>query len=48
LAARVILTATKNYFEQNPSSGLSLIRLTLFDKPTLNAFLLAWKDLFKA
>lgn len=48
LAARIILTAIQNYSEQNPSSGLSLIRLTLFDKPTLNAFLLAWKDLFKA
>lgn len=46
LAAKITLTTIHNYFLTNPSSELSLIRLTLFDQPTLNAFQLAWKDLF--
>ncbi len=46
LAAKVILTAIQDYFLNNPSSTLTLIRLTLFDQPTLNAFQFAWKDLF--
>jgi O-acetyl-ADP-ribose deacetylase (regulator of RNase III) len=47
LAAKIILSAIQNYIVQNPSSELALIRLTIYDYPTLNAFQLAWKDLFQ-
>lgn len=44
-AARVILNAVRSYFESNPASGLELVRLTLFDGPTVEAFLQAWDNL---
>ncbi len=47
LAAKIILTTIQNYFTQNPGSDLALIRLTLYDHPTLNAFQSVWKDLFQ-
>jgi len=46
LAAKITLKTIQHYFVTNPESELSLIRLTLFDQPTLNAFQLVWKDLF--
>jgi O-acetyl-ADP-ribose deacetylase (regulator of RNase III) len=41
-AAGVILPAIKEYFDQNPGSQLSLVRLVLFDEPTLQAFMELW------
>lgn len=47
LAAKITLTTIHNYFVTNPASELSLIRLTLFDQPTLDAFQFAWKNMFQ-
>jgi O-acetyl-ADP-ribose deacetylase (regulator of RNase III) len=41
-AAGVIFSAIKGYFTQQPSSGLQIVRLTLFDQPTIDAFLKVW------
>lgn len=41
-AARVILAAIRAYFEHSPGSKLELVRLTLFDLPTVQAFLKSW------
>lgn len=46
LAAEVILTAIKDYFTQDPASSIRLVRLTLIDQPTIDAFLQAWELLF--
>lgn len=43
-AAGVIFAAISDYFTQNPASGLRQVRLTLFDQPTIDAFLSAWKS----
>jgi O-acetyl-ADP-ribose deacetylase (regulator of RNase III) len=43
-AARVIFEAIKEYFNQNPQSGLKLVRLTLFDKSTVDIFLQTWHE----
>jgi O-acetyl-ADP-ribose deacetylase (regulator of RNase III) len=48
LAARIILEAIKMYFEANPSSRLSLVRLTLYDKTTLSEFLEAADEVMRA
>jgi O-acetyl-ADP-ribose deacetylase len=42
-AAGIILSAVCVYFVQNPESKLSLVRITLFDRPTLDLFLRIWK-----
>jgi O-acetyl-ADP-ribose deacetylase (regulator of RNase III) len=44
-AAAVILTAIEDYCTQNLDSGLLEIRLTLFDQPTIEAFLKKWKSI---
>jgi O-acetyl-ADP-ribose deacetylase (regulator of RNase III) len=44
-AAGVIFSSIKHYFRDMPDSGLKSIRITLFDQPTIDAFLDAWKDL---
>jgi O-acetyl-ADP-ribose deacetylase (regulator of RNase III) len=41
-AAGVIFSAVASYFAQHPSSDLTLVRLTLIDQPTIEAFLKAW------
>lgn len=41
-AAQVILSAILDYYDQNSASELALVRLTLFDKPTMDSFLTAW------
>ncbi|MBN1537685.1 MAG: macro domain-containing protein [Anaerolineales bacterium] len=46
LAAKITLTSINNYFVTYTSSELALIRLTLFDQPTLEAFQFVWKDIF--
>jgi O-acetyl-ADP-ribose deacetylase (regulator of RNase III) len=44
-AAQVFMKVIPDYFRLNPDSGLTLVRLTLFDTPTLQAFLDAAKTL---
>ena len=46
-AAGVILAAIQEYFASHPDSGLRLVRLALFDQPTLDAFMDTWKSLFR-
>ncbi len=38
-AARIFLETLQDYFSVNPSSGLKLVRLTLYDRPSLITFL---------
>src|SRR3990172_5458412 len=45
VADEVILTSIEDYCVKNPDSGLMEIRLTLFDQPTIEAFLRVWKSL---
>lgn len=46
-AARIILAAILDYLRGNPTTSLKLVRLTLFDQETLEAFCLAWEEIFK-
>lgn len=41
-AAGVIFSAISDYFTRHPTSGLLLVRLTLFDQPTVDAFIKVW------
>jgi O-acetyl-ADP-ribose deacetylase (regulator of RNase III) len=45
-AAGVILSAVETYFAQNPESRLSLVRITLYDQHTLQAFQKEWNTKF--
>jgi O-acetyl-ADP-ribose deacetylase (regulator of RNase III) len=45
-AAGIILSAIEAYFTQNTSSKLSLVRITLYDQPTLEVFQQAWDQKF--
>jgi O-acetyl-ADP-ribose deacetylase len=45
-AAQVIISTIKHYFESHPGSNLKLVRLTIVDQPTLDAFAQAWNDAF--
>lgn len=40
-AAKVIFEAIKVYFSENISSGIKVVKLVLFDQPTVDAFLQA-------
>ncbi len=42
-AARLILTEIQAYFTRNLTSGLKLVRLTIIDQPTIEAFQNAWR-----
>ena len=42
-AAGVIYKAIRDYLTETPGSRLAQIRLTLYDQPTLDAFLRQWK-----
>jgi O-acetyl-ADP-ribose deacetylase len=42
-AAEVIFRAISNFFLERPESSLRLIRLTLFDDPTISAFVTEWQ-----
>lgn len=46
-AARIILAAILGYLQDNPDSSLNLVRLTLFDQETLEAFQVGWKEMFE-
>jgi len=41
-AAKIIFAEIEKYFAENQNSGLKLVRLTLFDQPTVDAFLGEW------
>ena len=41
-AAGVIFSAIEGFFSRQPSSGLQIVRLTLFDQPTIDAFTKVW------
>ena len=41
-AAKTILEAIEDYFHQNLTSGLKEVRMTLYDQPTVEAFLQVW------
>jgi O-acetyl-ADP-ribose deacetylase (regulator of RNase III) len=43
-AAGIILNAIENYFNENPVSGLELVRWTLFDQPTVEVFSQVWDE----
>lgn len=45
-AARIIIGEIDNYLTQNPDTGLLMVRLTLFDRNTLDAFLEVWISKF--
>ena len=47
-AAGIIFSAVEAYFSQHASSGLNLVRLILYDQPTLDAFLQAWSEKFNS
>lgn len=42
-AAGVILGTLQDYFDRQPASTLKQVRLTLFDRPTRDAFLQVWR-----
>ena len=42
-AAAVIFSAIENYFAANLSSGLKIIKLVLFDQPTVDVFIQSWQ-----
>ncbi|MEJ2598987.1 MAG: macro domain-containing protein [Anaerolineales bacterium] len=43
-AARILIGTIQAYFKQKPGSGLKKVRLTLYDKPTIQAFRQAWEE----
>ena len=43
-AAKIIFSAIENFFAENPSSGLKIAKLVLFDQPTMDIFLNVWRD----
>ena len=47
-AAKVILSAIRDYFSSRPGSGLKQVRLVLYDQPTSDVFLHTWHDYFDA
>ena len=42
-AARIIFAAIEACFLENPGSTVKLVRMTLFDQPTIDAFIREWK-----
>lgn len=42
-AAGILFTEIERYFSQHADSTLKLVRLTLFDAPTVDAFLKVWE-----
>lgn len=43
-AASIIYFAIEKYYELHPSSGIQVVRLTLFDQATVDVCLAAWRD----
>jgi O-acetyl-ADP-ribose deacetylase (regulator of RNase III) len=46
-AAQVILGAIREYFTEFPASSLELVRLTLFDQSTIEAFINVWERILE-
>jgi O-acetyl-ADP-ribose deacetylase (regulator of RNase III) len=42
-AARIIFSTIEEYFKRNPST-LAIVKLVLFDQPTVDVFLTSWRD----
>ena len=47
-AAGVIFSAIRENFSKNPTSSLKMVRLVLYDQPTMDIFLRIWHDYFGA
>lgn len=45
-AAVLILSAIDSYFKDNQSSSLQIVRVILFDHPTIEAFEESWQQIF--
>lgn len=45
-AARVILESIQGYFADSKGGSLETIRIVLNDRPTVNAFILVWAEIF--
>jgi len=43
-AAAIILADIEKYFLGNPSSRVKIVKLVLFDRPTMDVFLKTWHD----
>ena len=43
-AAEIIFSAIEKYFAENPSSGLKIVKLVLFDQATVDVFIKSWQD----
>jgi len=43
-AAKIIFAAIEKYFVENLSSGLKIVKLVLFDQPTMDVFIKSWQD----
>ena len=43
-AARIIFSAIENYFADNSSAGIKIVKLALYDQPTVNIFIEIWKE----
>jgi O-acetyl-ADP-ribose deacetylase (regulator of RNase III) len=43
-AAEIIVSSMEKYFGENPSSTIGTVKLVLFDRPTVDAFIRAWQD----
>ena len=43
-AAGIVFRSVHQYFDENPASGLELVRLTLFDQLTVDVFLQVWDE----
>jgi len=42
-AAQIIFSSVRDYFEKQPASNLKIVRLTLFDQPTVESFTQVWE-----
>lgn len=46
-AARLILAAIENYFIDQISSGVKIVKLVLYDTPTVDVFVQTWEEKWK-
>lgn len=44
-AARIIINTILEYIKEHPESSLRLVRLTLYDQPTVDAFTQVWDEI---
>jgi len=43
-AARIIFSAVESYFAENSSSAVKIVKLILYDQPTVDVFIQDWHD----